>query len=274
MDHIDLSLTKGFRLHYPDFGKARPRAAITQNTLLTDMLNALIKAKVSVSNILEVVGVARGSKQIHVGTHLGATTLSFPSVAEQTITRYTRGNDSTKGSGTTAGSFIERKCWGCGLPHPWSKKEKGKFVIICPNADKPGIRKHATAQIKEYQERKWRKHARGAKRRNIHTLNWEDIPTERRVVLLQQHHAGPVVTTDGGSIASSSLEPRQHVPQASMSATSLSIRTSSSLRAHPHCHPSLLPSIAPWPTSPFRQERRTRKRIAPISDVSLILGRP
>ena len=34
-------------------------------------------------------------------------------------------------------------------------------------------------------------------------LNWEDIPTERCVVLLQQHHAGSVVTTDGGSIASS-----------------------------------------------------------------------
>ena len=189
-------------MNYPDFGKARPRAAITQRTLLTDMLNALIKAKASVSNILEVVGGARGGKQFHVGIPSGATALSFPSVAKKTITRYTRGDDSTKGSMSTAGSFIERKCWGWGLPHPWSKKEKGKFVIICPNANKPGIRKHAAAQIKEFQERKGRKHARGAKRRNVHTLNWEDIPTKRHVVLLQQHHAGSVVTTDRGSVAS------------------------------------------------------------------------
>jgi hypothetical protein len=126
-------------MNYPGFGKARPRAAITQCTLLTDMLNALIKAKASVSNILEVVGVAHGSEQFLVGTPSGESALSFPSVAEQTITPYTRGGDSTKGSGTTTGSFIKRKCWGCGVPHPWSKKERGNFLIICPNADKPGI---------------------------------------------------------------------------------------------------------------------------------------
>ena len=34
-------------------------------------------------------------------------------------------------------------------------------------------------------------------------LNWEDIPTEHRAVLLQQHHSGSMVTTDGGSVASS-----------------------------------------------------------------------
>jgi hypothetical protein len=89
MDHIDPSLTKGFCMNYPNFGKARPQVAITQRTLLTGMLNALIKAKASVSNILEVVGVARGGEQLFMGTPSGATALSFPSVAEQTITGYT-----------------------------------------------------------------------------------------------------------------------------------------------------------------------------------------
>jgi hypothetical protein len=129
MDQINPSLTKGICMNYPDFGKARPRAAITQHTLLMDMLNILIKAKASVSNILEVVGVARGGKQFHAGISSGATALSFPSVAEQTITRYTRGDDSTKGSVLTAGSFIKRKCWECNLPHPWSKKEKGVLRV-------------------------------------------------------------------------------------------------------------------------------------------------
>jgi hypothetical protein len=176
--------------------------AITQRTLLTDMHNALIKAEASVSNILEVVCVARGGEQFLTGRPSGKTALSFPSIAKQTIKCYTGGDDSTKGSGMTVGSFIECKCWGCGLPHPWSKKEKGKFVVICPNANKPGIREHTAAQIKDFQERKGRKHAKGSKCKNANTLNWEDIPAKRRAVLLQQYHTGSVVTTDGGSIAS------------------------------------------------------------------------
>ena len=190
-------------MNYLDFGKALPWAAITQRTLLTDMFNTLIKAEASVSNILKVVGVACRGEQIVACTPSGETALSFPSVAEQTIKRYAGGNDSTKECGTTAGSFIKCKCWGCGLPHPWSKKEKGKFVVICPNANKPGICEHTTAQIKDFQEQKGRKHAKGSKRMNVNTLNWEDIPVKRRVVLLQQHHTGSVVTTDGGSVASS-----------------------------------------------------------------------
>jgi len=76
-------------------------------------------------------------------------------------------------------------------------------VVICPNADKPGIRAHTAAQIKDFQERRGRKTARGSKRKNVNTLTWDDIPKERRAVLLQQHHSGSVVTTDGGSVASS-----------------------------------------------------------------------
>jgi hypothetical protein len=154
------------------------------------MLNAPIKAKASVSNILEVVGVVRGGEQFHMGTPLGATALSFPSVAEQTITRYTRGDDSTKGSVSTAGSFIGCKCWGCGLPHPWSKKEKGKFIIICPNADKPGVHEHAAAQIKVFQERKGHKYAKGAMLELSRTGAYEEYPYQEfhgyraRVVLL------------------------------------------------------------------------------------------
>jgi len=138
MDHIDPSLQKGFRMNYPDFGKARPRAAMAQRTLLTDMLTALIKAEASVDNILQVVGVHRGGEQFLSGTAQGSG-LSLASVAEQTLKRYAcGGDDSTKGS--EGSSFVKRKCWGCGLPHPWSKKEKGKYLVICSNADKPGIR--------------------------------------------------------------------------------------------------------------------------------------
>ena len=76
-------------------------------------------------------------------------------------------------------------------------------MVICPNADKPGIRANAAIQIKEFQERRGRKTAKSSKRKNVNTLTWDDIPRECRAVLLQQHHSGSVVTTDGGSVASS-----------------------------------------------------------------------
>jgi len=82
MDHIDPSLQKGFRMNYPDYGKARPRAAMAQRTLLTDMLTALIKTEASVDNILQVVGVHRGGEQFLSGTAQGSG-ISLASVAEQ-----------------------------------------------------------------------------------------------------------------------------------------------------------------------------------------------
>ncbi len=44
-----------------------------------------------------------------------------------------------------------------------------------------------------------RKHSKGAKHRNLNTVIWEDIPSQRCKVLLQQHCSGSVVTTDSGA---------------------------------------------------------------------------
>ena len=104
------------------------------------MLSALIKTENSVSNILGVITDARGGEQFLINPPPGGSTTAFPSVAETTLQRYVKGDDSTKGSDTTGGSFIERKCVGCSLAHPWSRKEKGQFVVVGPNANKPGIR--------------------------------------------------------------------------------------------------------------------------------------
>jgi len=202
MDHIDPRLAKGFRVNYPDFGRACSRGALAQRTLLTDMLSALIKTENSVSNILDVITDARGGEQFLFNPTPGGLAPAFPSVAETTLNRYSKGDDSTKGSDTTGGSFIERKCFGCGQPHPWSRKEKGQFVIVCPNANKAGIREHAAAQIKDFQARRGRSHSKVTKCKNLNTINWDDIPSERREVLLQHHRAGSIVTMDGGSVGS------------------------------------------------------------------------
>ena len=225
MDHIDPRLAKGFRINYPGFGRARSRGALAQRTLLTDMLSALIKTKNSVSNILEVIGDARGGEQFLMNPSPGGSAPTFPSVAETTLNRYLKGDDSTKGSDTTRGSFIERKCFGCCLSHPWSRKEKGQFFVVCPNANKPGIREHAAAQIKDFQARRGRKHSKATKRKNLNKVNWVDIPSERHEVLLQQHRAGSLVTLDGGSVGSS-------ITGATTSPTRLSGNRNGSLTLH------------------------------------------
>ncbi len=204
MDHINPTLAKGFCTNYPDFGKARPRVALTQHTLLTDMLSALIKTENNVSNILEIVSSVHDGKQFHMVPSPGGTAPAFPSVAEKTLIRYGGGsNESTKGGETTKGSFVERKCFGCNGPHPWFKKENGAYVVCCPNTNKSGIHKQAAAQIKDFQSRRGCKHSNGAKCRNLNMVNWEDILSQCREALLQQHCSGSVVTTDSGSVISS-----------------------------------------------------------------------
>ena len=56
-----------------------------QRTLLTAMLSALIKSENSVSNILEVIGDARGGEQFLINPPPGGSAPAFPSVAARSI---------------------------------------------------------------------------------------------------------------------------------------------------------------------------------------------
>ena len=77
-DHINPSLQKGFCLHYPNYGHSCLKAAITQRSILVNMLKALIKAKNDVTNICEIARVEQlGGVQFHPQAH--------PSIAEKTF---------------------------------------------------------------------------------------------------------------------------------------------------------------------------------------------
>ena len=164
----------------------------------------------------------------------GGTAPAFPSVAEKTLIRYGGGsNESTKGGETTKGSFVERRCFGCNGPHPWSKKENGAYVVCCPNVNKPGVCKQAVAQIKDFQSRRGHKHSKGAKRRNLNMVNWEDIPSKRCKVLLQQHYPSSGVTTEVAALPPPSLVPLVRAPWAIVLAMLLSIKPLLSLPVLP-----------------------------------------
>ena len=208
MSHIDPVYAKGFRANYPDHGQVRPRLAIEQRRLLTEMLQALIKTEDNVSNILDIVGVdRRGGEQFFspVTTPKSSQSPSaFPSVAENTINKY-GGNDDAAGTKRPAPEF-KLECFGCGSPdHVWSKGYKGNFQVICPRANEPGVQERAKLKILEFQVRKKKKMREFRKRKNVNTLNWNDIPPDRQEVLLQQQRTSQSATSVTVSSVSSSL---------------------------------------------------------------------
>jgi hypothetical protein len=167
-DHMNSSMQKSFRAHYPTFGATR-----SHDTILMDMLTALIKAENNLTNICNIVRVEqRGGEQFHAGKICP----TIPSVTKKTLWRYA--DVSTKINHDSRGSNCH-DCFRCSGSHPWSKLVDGKYVVICPNADQPGVREKAELDILKY--------ARiNKKRKNLNTLNWEDIPEKRRGVILGQ----------------------------------------------------------------------------------------
>ena len=120
-----------------------------------------------------------------------------------------------------------------------------------------------------------RKQSKATKRKNL-MVNWDDIPSEHREVLLQQHRAGSIVTMDGGSVGSSITGATTSPTCARLDIVmevSLSIRTLLSSQA---ISPSRLfpsPFTALWPISLFKLGPLSKRRIAPTSVASWILGR-
>jgi hypothetical protein len=185
-------------VHYPDFGQARKRTAIIQHRILMDMLKAVIRAEADISNILDIVSAdKRGGEQFHVKP---SAVPAYPSVTEQTINSYTPGGGDASKSVEKDGE--DMSCFGCGHPHPWSKKVNGKWVVICPNNDQPGVRDSAKLNILQYQTRRRRKTWENRKRKNVHTLNLEDLPWSTQDQNLLQHWAkASGATTDATSVS-------------------------------------------------------------------------
>jgi hypothetical protein len=153
------------------------------------MLNALIKAENGLKNICGIIGVEqRGGEQFHT-SHVQA----YPSVAEKTLQQY--GSNATKRNQDFSGSG-QHECFGCGKPHPWSKLVDCKYVVIHPNTNQPGIKEKAKLNIQRYQLRREKNACNNKKRKNLNTVNWEDIPEKQREDILGQQCAfmlgGPV----------------------------------------------------------------------------------
>ncbi len=87
-DHMDPSVQKSFHVHYPNLGVTCLHNAITQHSILMDMLNALIKAENNLTNICNIMRIEqRSGEQFAMGQ-------AMPSVEKKTLWRYA--NDTTR----------------------------------------------------------------------------------------------------------------------------------------------------------------------------------
>jgi hypothetical protein len=81
----------------------------------------------------------------------------------------------------------------------------GKYVVICPNANEPGIQEKGELNIQKYQTQKRKNLRNNKKRHNLNTVNWGDIPEKRREVLLAQQRALPSMSNLSIASVSSTL---------------------------------------------------------------------
>ncbi len=139
MDGLDPCLLAGFYTHFLDYSKSQECTATHQHKVLQDMLQAAIRAETEYNNIRTIASEAIGAGQ-------ASSAQVNASQAEQTITRYSGGDDRSNKSNSTASRGLLH-CYQCGGPHPWLVLEIGIYIIKCPNAGNPGIHENAKKTI-------------------------------------------------------------------------------------------------------------------------------
>jgi hypothetical protein len=153
----------------------------------------------------------------------------------------------------------------------------GKYVVVCPNANKPGICEKAELNIQKYQQRCRRNSCNNKKQWNLNTVNWGDIPARHQAVLLDQHRALMVVTTsgEGGTSIASSITGSTNTGVIRQGSVTLH-QDVMVLSTHQCSNKPQIPIAIHSPiclTLPCKQADPRRRRIALLYDACLIPAR-
>jgi hypothetical protein len=159
IDGMSLALLHVFWKHYADHSMLHKMNSIFQRSRFPLIMAAMIAAKEEVTSISTIARETIG------GQAFATSTPAFASQAKCTLNHYapggysseagyrSNGNDYQSDGGHSAsshGSLGELgrgdKCFGCQGPHPYIINK----VIVCPNKDKPGIKKPTNANCKEW----------------------------------------------------------------------------------------------------------------------------
>ncbi len=150
-DSLDPRLITGFHRLFPQHSTVQSLNTAHQRKTLQEMLQAAQQADddfLTVTRIArEAVGLSQAfSSTATRGVGNQATAGAYPSQAETTLNRYSGGGGySTDGSTPSGGGKGKRvySCFGCSGPRPRSEFRDGKHVVICVNANNPGVHENA-----------------------------------------------------------------------------------------------------------------------------------
>ncbi len=107
------------------------------------------------------------------GQAFHANAMAFPSQAETTLTRYSKGGGYKLDGGSSNRRYRlddtqkslgkNDSCFGCNGPHPWMRNKK----IVCPNRDKPGMCEEAAKAYQVWSDNYCKRQEHRSKKRKV-----------------------------------------------------------------------------------------------------------
>ena len=142
MDNMDPEVRVHVESTYTDHLKHRERDNVTQTRALQSLQKAAEASETQIMSLRRMVTKTTSSAMLGIPGYTarpttgGNSTPALKSTAEQTIQNH-----------TPAMSFIWKRglCFGCGEEHKWM----ANGAIVCPNADRPGVRDVAHYNFKQ-----------------------------------------------------------------------------------------------------------------------------
>jgi hypothetical protein len=116
--------------------------------------------------------------------------IPLPSQAKTTLGWYSPwgGHPTKSAAGQGMRTAKPLACYGCGGPHPWSEYQQGSYVIICPNQNNQGIKENVAQALERMRKNKSKRYQHNKKCKNLHTVNFSDLPEATRARMQGQVH--------------------------------------------------------------------------------------
>ena len=152
IDGLDHRLLPVFHRNFPQYHVIQPLDSHTQLSTMSAIHKAAAAAETDFNFTRQTAREAVIGQAFHMDV-CSPCGDAYPSQAESTLSRYSA-NGRDKGSESAPTTPREIKCWGCDGPHLWAKKGKRdeEPTIVCPNADKPGVKERAKQRYDEYKQ--------------------------------------------------------------------------------------------------------------------------
>ncbi len=182
-DDLDPRLITGFCHLFPQHSTLQCLNTAHQLKTLQGKLQAAQQAEDDFLTVTHVACEATSLSQAFLAAAAGGvgtqgTAGAYPSQAKTILTQYSGGRGySTDGSTASGGGEGKQaySSFGCSGPHLWSEFCSGKHVVMCMNANNPGVRDNVQRNIDRMKANRQKQHRSNVKRKNLGSANLIDF---------------------------------------------------------------------------------------------------